>query len=411
MCAAIGANVRVVVTSQHRYARTPDGRVWTDAKYAYSFWRRYLDVFSRVRVVARVRPIETAPADWQPVSGDGVEVAPLPFVRGAWGWVKNLAAVRAAARTAIEPRDAVMLRAPGEVACCVDGWLWKQRRPYGVEVVGDPRELFAPGAVRSPFRPLLRALYPRRVRLECGRAACAAYVTRETLQRSYPPPVRGFTTHYSSIELRDEAFAAGPRTQIEPIDVSRPGRLLFVGTFGQMYKGPDVAIRALRHCRDAGMPVQLRMCGDGQHRAEMEALAGRLGVREWVEFLGQVDAARVRQELDAADVFISPARQEGLPRAVIEAFARAAPTVASNVGGTAELVDEPERIEPGSTDVMAATLARRVIDLLRDPARRERLSARNLAMAAAYHERELSQRRRRMYEHLRKETERWMGGS
>ncbi|QOJ14231.1 MAG: glycosyltransferase family 4 protein [Planctomycetia bacterium] len=403
--------MRIVVTSQHRYARTPDGRVWTDAKYAYSFWRRYLDVFDRVRVVARVRPIDAAPADWQPVTGEGVEVAPLPFVRGAWGWVRNLRAMRSAARSAIEPRDAVMLRAPGEVACCVDTWLWKQRRPYGVEVVGDPRELFAPGAVRSPFRPLLRALYPRRVRLECARATCAAYVTRETLQRSYPPPKAGLSTHYSSIELRDEAFVERPRTGVEPISESRPGRLLFVGSFGQMYKGPDVAIGALRRCRDAGVPVRLRMCGDGQHRPEMEAFADRLGVRDSVEFLGQVDSARVRQELDAADVFISPARQEGLPRAVIEAFARAAPTVASNVGGTAELVDEPERIELGSTEAMATALARRVIELLRDPPRRERLSARNLAVAAAYHERELSQRRRRMYEYLRSETEGWVRGS
>lgn len=411
--------MRIVVTSQHRFARTPDQTVWTDAKYGYSFWRRYLDVFAEVRVLARVRAISQPPERWQPVSGDGVTVAELPFVRGAWGWMRNLARLRQIARTAVGPGDAVMLRVPGETACCLDEWLIGQRRPYGIEVVGDPRELFAPGAVRSVFRPFLRAFYPRRVRRECAHAACAAYVTRETLQRHYPPPPGRFTTHYSSIELGEDAFVSATRDPAAARARRAGGAtLLFIGTFEQLYKGPDIALQALALCHRRGLAAHLRLCGDGRHRGEMEQLARQLGLAESTTFLGQVPSATVRAELDAADLFISPSRQEGLPRAVIEALARGVPTIASAVGGTAELLPADELIAALDVDARsrgaAAThraaheLAEKISTLLADDQRLAEMSARNLQTAGEYRESLLRRRRREMYQALRAATERWL---
>ncbi len=46
----------------HRFARTPGGEVWTDSLYETAFWRRYLTVFDRVRVIARVREVKAARA-------------------------------------------------------------------------------------------------------------------------------------------------------------------------------------------------------------------------------------------------------------------------------------------------------------------------------------------------------------
>ena len=45
--------MNVVVTLDDRFDRTPDGRVWTQTTFPYSFWSRYLQVFDSVRVVAR----------------------------------------------------------------------------------------------------------------------------------------------------------------------------------------------------------------------------------------------------------------------------------------------------------------------------------------------------------------------
>ena len=48
----------------------------------------------------------------------------------------------------------------------------------------------------------------------------------------------------------------------------------------------------------------------------------------------------VTEQLDAADVFVLPSRQEGLPRAMIEAMARSLPCVGSDVGGISELIPD-----------------------------------------------------------------------
>lgn len=390
--------MNIVVTSQHRYLQTPDGAVWTDGKYPYSFWTRYLAVFERVRVVARVQPAATPPPGAQPVTGAGVDVSPLPFVRGAHQWLTRVRAIRRAARTAIEPHDAIMLRVPGEVACCLDTWLWRERRPYGVECVGDPRELFAPGAVRSIFRPWLLWFYPPRLRRECARAVSAAYVTEHALQRRYPPAPGAFTTHYSSIELDDDAFVAAPRRY--PAD-QRRFTLVFVGTLEQFYKGPDVAIDATAECVRAGLDVHLRIVGDGKHRAELANRARQGGIAARVTFVGQVHGApAVRTELDRGDLFISPSRQEGLPRAMIEALARALPSLGTTVGGTAELVAGEYLAPPGKVEPLVRVMRR----VLAHPDELEHMSRANLEKAREYHQDVLARRRAAMYEELRKAT-------
>lgn len=390
--------MRIVVTSQHRYWRTPEGAIWTDGKYGYGFWTRYLDVFDDVLVVARVGNRDAVPSDWKCVDGRGVSLHPLPLVRGPWQYLRHARALRAAARAALRPEDAVMLRVPGEIACLLDAHLWARRRPYGVECVGDPYELYAPGGVRSILRPLLRAWYPGRMRRACERAAAAAYVTERTLQRSYPPAVGAFTTHYSSIELDDAAFAAAPRTYAA---FARPIELATVGTLAQLYKAPDVLIDAVAECVRGGLDLRLRIVGDGRHRAELEQRAAQAGLAARVVFVGQLAApAAVRAELDRADLFVLPSRQEGLPRATIEAMARGLACIGSTVGGTPELLPAEEMVAPGDVAGLAALIRR----FVSDPAWLTRAAARNLAKARDYHQDHLRARRIAMYRALKDAT-------
>jgi glycosyltransferase involved in cell wall biosynthesis len=78
--------------------------------------------------------------------------------------------------------------------------------------------------------------------------------------------------------------------------------------------------------------------GDGERRAELEALSCRLGLGARVRFLGW------RHDLDTLyadmDVVALTSRHEGSPVALIEAMAAARPVVASAVGGVPELVED-----------------------------------------------------------------------
>lgn len=388
--------MEAIVALEARFDRTPDGRVWSDGSFDYGFWQRYLDVFDEVHVVARVRDVERQPEYALVANGPNVLFRAVPYFVGPWQFVAQHRQVRRVLRAAMETRGAVILRVPGTIGTYLAKQLQQDGRPYGVEVVGDPYDVFAPRAgVRSILRRVMRWWYPVHLRRQCAGACAAAYVTEGTLQRRYPASERTFTTSYSSIELGGEAFVSEPRP---PHPGNRPFRLAMIGSLDQLYKGPDVLIEAVAINAGQGRDTTMVIIGDGQYRPQLEALARARGIEERVRFAGRLSAgAPVRRELDGADLFVLPSRTEGLPRALIEAMARGLPCVASDVGGIPELLPEEDRVTPGS----AEDLALRIREILADGERQARMAARNLRKAHAYDAETLRGRRQAFYRAVR----------
>jgi glycosyltransferase involved in cell wall biosynthesis len=108
--------------------------------------------------------------------------------------------------------------------------------------------------------------------------------------------------------------------------------------------------------RDAG--AVFLIVGDGELRAELEALARTLQVSGQVRFLGW------RRDLTtiyaATDVFALTSRNEGTPVALIEAMASGVPGVSTDVGGVPDVIlDETmgRRVAPGDAEAMADAVA------------------------------------------------------
>ncbi len=392
--------MRVIVSLEHHFDRTPDGVVWTQTQFPYRFWQRYLEVFDQVRVVARVRNAPRAAPDWQRADGRHVSFAAIPEYLGPRQYLMRFRQIRAAARSAIGADDAVILRVSSQIASLLYPLLRRDGRPYGVEVVSDPYDVFAPGSVRHPLRPFFRWLFPRRLRQHCAGAVAACYVTEQALQRRYPCP--SFSVAASDVELPDEAIVPAPRS----LRASGAAcRLIFVGTLGQLYKAPDVLIDAVALCVRDGVDLTLTLLGDGKHRVELEARAHALGIADRVTFRGQVTAgAAVRAELDAADLFVLPSRQEGMPRAMIEAMARALPCIGSTVGGIPELLPPEDLAPPGDV----AALAQVIREMVASPERMAHASARNLERARAFAESRLRAQRLAFFQRVREQTEAWI---
>jgi glycosyltransferase involved in cell wall biosynthesis len=393
--------MNVVVTSEHRFQQTPDGAVWTQTQLARRSWDPYLQVFERVRVVARVQPVDRPTDGWiRADDGDRVAFAPIPYYVGPWQYLMKRSAVRRAAREAIGPTDAVILKVPGTLSQAVMAKLRSEGRPIFVEVVGDPYDVFAPGASKHPLAPLFRWLFPRQLRAMCRDATAAAYVTQAALQRRYPCP-QG-ETGVSDVEISDEALVKQSRP-------AQPGKqrfsAMFLGTLAQLYKAPDVLIDAVALVRKGGIDLDLVLVGDGQHRPQLTAQAERLGIGGHVHFRGQLAAGTaVREELDRADLFILPSHQEGLPRAMVEAMARALPCIGSTVGGIPELLQADDMVPPGDAEALAA----KIREVVSDPQRLAAMSARNLETARTYSAERLGSIRRGFFEMVRAKTEAWL---
>jgi glycosyltransferase involved in cell wall biosynthesis len=413
--------MNVVVTVEHRFDRLPDGSVWTSGMNSCRLWARYRTVFETVKVVARVRDVLSVPPGWSRANGPGITFLAVPYYLGPWQYLAKAWQVHRALGQAMTDRDAIILRVGSHIAGCLEPALFRAGHPYGLEVVSDPFDVFAPGAVRHRLRPFFRWWFTRQLRRQCRRAAGVAYVTRQALQARYPcatysvgmsdveispealvRTATAFATHYSSVELATEASVTRCRS------VSRQGerfRLITIASLAQMYKAPDILIRAVGACVTAGLDLSLTIVGDGQHRPELERLAFSLGLRERIRFLGQLPAGvAVRAQLDAADLFVLPSRSEGLPRAMIEAMARALPCLGSTVGGIPELLP-PEDLVPASN---VAALAAKIREVLASPNRLSAMSSRNLAAAREYRDEVLDARRRAFFEHIRDVTAEWL---
>jgi glycosyltransferase involved in cell wall biosynthesis len=376
--------MRVSITSEYRFIATPDGAVWTDGPCHYAVWARLLQVFDSVNVLARVSRAEQPAGTWRRADGPGVGVSALPFYLGPWQYLRRVRHVTRAIAAAISPDDAIILNVPGQIGNCAAAVL-PPDRPYAVQVQGDPYDVFAPGAVRHPLRPLLRIYLTRRLTTLVRRASAALYVTERSLQKRYP--CAGPTVGVSDVDLTDEALSAGPRTALVTPGVLR---LVSVGSMSQPYKGFDVLIAALAQTRVDGLDLRLSLVGDGAYRAELERLAARLGVADRVDFLGQLAAGpQVRAALDAADLYVLPSRTEGLPRALVEAMARGLPCLASRVGGVPELLARDDLVAAGDV----AALSEAIAGVAADPKRRARMAARNLTRARDYHGTSLGRRR------------------
>lgn len=161
-----------------------------------------------------------------------------------------------------------------------------------------------------------------------------------------------------------------------------PDDALVVGCVGSFKRGKG-QVSLLRSMPEVVRQVDrafLVIAGDGPERASAERTAAELGV-ERVRFLGNVPDARALYP--AFDVLVSASEAEGLPNVVLEAAAAGRPIVATDAGGTREI------IEDGVSGVLVAVgdeaaLARGVVQLLLDPALGARLglAAREHAAAA-----------------------------
>jgi glycosyltransferase involved in cell wall biosynthesis len=388
--------MRVVVVLEQRFCQTPDGCVWTDGPGEYSFWKRYLEVFEDVRVVARVMAAADVRAGLLRADGPRVTFAPVPHYLGPWAYLGKAHAVRRAVRKAIGPADAVILRVPSNLAALAFPSLRRDGRPYAVEVLGDPYDVFAPGAVRHPLRPWFRAMFVRALRRHCRHACAAAYVTAAALQGRYPTGPSAHCVHYSDVQI-EGSIVERPR----PAACPSPCGLVLVGGLGHWNKAPDVLLDAVGQCARDGLDLRLTIVGDGKHRPELESQAAALGLRDRVCFRGQLlGGEAVREELDRADLFVLPSRAEGLPRAMIEAMARGLPCLGSTVGGIPELLPPEDMVRPND----AGELARKIREVVTDPQRMARMSARNLQAVQEYREDVLCHRRTAFYQYVRQAT-------
>lgn len=262
---------------------------------------------------------------------------------------------------------------------------------------------WVPGGLAAPVtHPMVLTVHGTDGAL-LGRSALARAVARPVFRRAR------VVTAVSSPLARVIETRTGRRVGPEwvapmPVEVSRysgwskggEGAVVVARLTAQ--KRVHLALQALPLLADRGHNLALTIIGDGPERAELELLAGSLGLGGQVHFAGLRAPTEVSSFLLRADLMFFPAVDEGFGLAAAEALMTGVPVVAcQDGGGVLDIV--PTGGAGRVAEATPAALAQAAAELLEDPAAtanarhlgelwRDRLSPERIATRceAWYHE-------------------------
>jgi glycosyltransferase involved in cell wall biosynthesis len=148
--------------------------------------------------------------------------------------------------------------------------------------------------------------------------------------------------------------------------------VVLVGNMHSDVKGHPCLITAAPAVLQEFPNTRFILAGDGEARAVFEEQVAKSGWQHSFEFLGP--RSDIPDVLASCDIAVLPSRSEGLPNAVLEYMAAGLPTIASSVGGNAELVEDGVTgllVPPENSKALSGALLR----LLRDPVLSRRVAA------------------------------------
>ncbi|MFO0930452.1 MAG: glycosyltransferase [Gemmataceae bacterium] len=147
------------------------------------------------------------------------------------------------------------------------------------------------------------------------------------------------------------------RAKLERYFRHPPSRIVVAAGRLSPEKGFDVLISAAARVLEAVEDVGFVIFGHGDLKPALLQQIAMLGLH------GHVVLGGFRNDLDRfipqADLFVLPSYTEGLPNVVLEACAAGVPVVATDVGGTPEIIDDGTSgllVPPGDPDTLADRL-------------------------------------------------------
>jgi glycosyltransferase involved in cell wall biosynthesis len=295
---------------------------------------------------------------------------PPESVLGLRRWRFNLA---------LSPRNV----APADVVIGfdMDGFRLAGRLPcpfvnYIHGIIADEAR-FERGAVRLALGA--QAMVERRAARRADLVLATSHYSRRRLTELYGLPEDDIAIAPPGLDLGRwrAALAAAGRAPVH----GHPPTILCVA---HMYPRKNLAalIRAAGRLAATTGGVRIRLVGDGPERANLEQLAGALGLGGTVEFAGHVSFDELAREYARAQVFCLPSLQEGFGLAFVEAMAAGLPVVACHASSTPELFgDQGGMLVPPGDDQALSTALKRLLD---DPQVRDRAGRANRERAAGY---------------------------
>jgi colanic acid/amylovoran biosynthesis glycosyltransferase len=211
-----------------------------------------------------------------------------------------------------------------------------------------------------------------------------AHMREKLLALGCPPEkahIQRIALHINKYPFRERQR----RTTAEPV------RIIFCGRLEEK-KGLLYALDAVRLSYQHFPNLEFRVIGDGTQRPQVEAMLDRYQMRGYTTLLGYQSHQRMIEEMQAADIFLSPSvtaangdSEGGAPTTLLEAQACGLPIVSSFHA------DIPHVVVPGENALLAperdvTMLTEHLCTLLAEPERWAAMGQRGRAFVEQHHE-------------------------
>jgi len=188
--------------------------------------------------------------------------------------------------------------------------------------------------------------------------------------------VKNFTIEKASIpEHKLEIVENGiPDSSLDAVTSYRNKKAnsLIIGTIARLskQKGIKYLLHAAKRVIKQFPGVTFIIAGKGPLASQLKELSIKLGISDKVKLLGFRND--IPELLSVIDIFVLPSLWEGMPNVVLEAMAAGKPVIATDTGGSKDLIDSNINgvlVEPGNSEALAEA----ILKLLGNPAQRQRL--------------------------------------
>lgn len=253
--------------------------------------------------------------------------------------------------------------------------------PYIFNATGLKSAMYRDRSVRWLFPGFAeRWLYPtlmNRVLAGASRIVCNSRYLQARLESQFPQYAHKMTTIYNGVDF--ELFASGQRISIQGIPPEAP-KLLSTMTWDYEGKagGARLLIDAMGLITESDPEARLIIAAKTNHPRYAQGIEDYLATRPWRSSIKVLyNQSNVTDLLASSDLFMyaTPAESnDSLPRAVLEAHAAGLPVVTTATAGCPEIVEDT--VTGFLVPCDAKAIAGRVLDLLKDPDKRQQFGRR-----------------------------------
>lgn len=318
------------------------------------YFSRYLNFVSNMKIAVRIKHIsEGLDTKFSKLTLKNTVISELPNLSSIKGLLTNSLKTKRIIDGLVSESDAVIVRIPGIFGLASITSAKKNKKPYYIELVGCPWDAFWNHSWKGKLvAPFMWYVTKKAVK----NAPYVLYVTNEFLQSRYPSTGRTIGCSDVALPTLDESVLDARLNKIKQMTKNKP---IVIGTTAAVdvrYKGQEYVIQAIAELNKQGYNFEYRLVGGGD-KARLQSIAEKYGVADKVIFEGSIPHEKVFDYLDDIDIYVQPSKQEGLPRALIEAMSRGCPCIGSNAGGIPELLDNAYIFSRGNVKELATILA------------------------------------------------------